>query len=358
MNTGIAMIDILPLWLWALVATLFGLTIGSFINVVIYRVPREQSIVFPRSACPNCGHMITAWENIPVFSYLVLGGKCRGCSNPISLVYPLVETLIAASFVLVFLKHASATEFSFLAVIADAVFISACIALVFIDYEHMILPNIITLPGTLAAFIVRLFIPNTVGPESTFFAAQFALIVLVMYALFWALGKWGRSNLFRLIMLTLLAVLIFIIVSLSFSAVDLYIDFQINFIFYWKENIEPHPSIVSLINGLIGALIGSGLLLMLREAYLTLRDKEAMGLGDVKMMLMVGAFLGWQLSVAVLVLASFLGTVVAIPLFLRKGREALSSKIPFGIFLGGAAVILTLYGDDIVGWYVQTMVYR
>src|SRR5262249_53874521 len=157
------------------------------------------------------------------------------------------------------------------------------------------------------------------------------------------------------IMLLLLGLLVFGVTAIVLRGIDLYIDFQINFILYWQDKILPHPSVVSLVNGIVGAIIGSGLLLMLREAYLVLRNKEAMGLGDVKMMLMVGGYLGWQLSIAVLVLASFLGTLIAIPLIMRRGRDALGSKIPFGIFLGGAAIILVIFGDEIIEWYVRTL---
>src|SRR5262249_28918403 len=153
-------------------------------------------------------------------SYLFLGGKCRGCAAPISMIYPMVEALTAATFVLIFFKHASTTDFSILTVAADALFVSACIALVFIDFEHMILPNVITLPGALAAFLLRIFIPNPVGPESTFFAVQFALIIISMYLLFWALGRWGGSNVFRVIMLLLLGLLVFGVTAIVLRGID------------------------------------------------------------------------------------------------------------------------------------------
>src|SRR5439155_14492707 len=158
----IAQAGFLPFWFWALVATLFGLTIGSFLNVVIYRLPLGRSVVTPRSACPNCGHQIGAIENIPVLSYLVLGGRCRGCRAKISFIYPFVEMLTATGFLLAVLKQASAPEFNFLQLIADSAFIAASIVLIFIDYEHMILPNIITLPGTIIVIVARFFIPNLV----------------------------------------------------------------------------------------------------------------------------------------------------------------------------------------------------
>jgi leader peptidase (prepilin peptidase) / N-methyltransferase len=357
-ETGIAEVDLLPFWFWAIFVSLFGLIIGSFLNVVIYRVPLEKSIVTPRSSCPNCGHQITALENIPVLSYLVLRGRCSGCHVQISPRYPFVEALTATCFLLVFWKQASLPNFSILHLIADAAFASACIALVFIDYDHMILPNSITLPGAVLAIVVRLFVPNLVSPEASFYAIQLAILILVMLGLFIALGNWGRSKIFSIALLVVLIGFIVTVGMLNVRLIDWYLNLQADFFIFWQDRISVYPTAVSFINGLLGAVIGAGVLLMLREAYFVLRKIEGMGLGDVKMMLLVGAYLGWQLAIATLVLASFLGTIIAMALFARKGREALHLKIPFGVFLGGAAIILLLFGNEILNWYIQLLIVR
>ncbi|MBL8149503.1 MAG: prepilin peptidase, partial [Blastocatellia bacterium] len=118
----------------------------------------------------------------------------------------------------------------------------------------------------------------------------------------------------------------------------------------------PRLWLISVVNGSLGAIIGAGLLLMLRQVYLVVRNIDGMGLGDVKMMLFVGMFLGWQLTIATLIFASLLGTLLAIVFIVRVGRDALQLKIPFGVFLGAAAIILVLFGQEILDWYIRNMV--
>ncbi|MEW6735740.1 MAG: prepilin peptidase [Acidobacteriota bacterium] len=356
MNTEILLVDMMPVWFWALATALFGLAIGSFLNVVICRVPEERSIVTPGSACPKCGHKITPLENIPILSYLMLRGRCRGCGKKISLIYPFIEALTAVGFLLAFWKQLQQPTFNIAEMIADMAFISANIALICIDFEHMILPNVITLPGSLVALVIRLFVPTQTSPEASFYATQFAIIILLMLALFACLRVWGSSNLFRVLLIVLLSGFIIALAWLNTRALDWYIDLQINFQIFWEERLANYPMIVSLINGLLGAIIGAGILVMLREAYFVFRNIEGMGLGDVKMMLMVGFYLGWQLTIGTLILASLLGTLLALVFLLRQGREALQVRIPFGVFLGIAAILLTLYGQPLLSWYVRLMV--
>src|SRR5215831_933742 len=136
-----------------------GAAIGSFLNVVIHRVPREQSIVFPNSACPKCHAAIKPYDNIPVLSYLILRGRCRNCSVHISGRYPAVEALTGVLFAAV----AWHDGLSF-ALVFDLVFVAAMLALIFIDAEHMILPNAITYPGIVFALLTRLILPYLAGP--------------------------------------------------------------------------------------------------------------------------------------------------------------------------------------------------
>ncbi|HVS22049.1 MAG TPA: prepilin peptidase, partial [Pyrinomonadaceae bacterium] len=254
----------------ALMAVL-GAMIGSFLNVVIHRLPREQSIVFPNSTCPKCRAQIKPYDNIPILSYLILRGRCRACGAPISARYPAVEALTALLFAAV-TWHDSLS----FALVFDLAFAASIVALVFIDAEHMILPNAITYPGILFALITRVAVPYLAG------ASHF-------------------DDLPRLLT--------------NFPA-----GYPI-----W---------IVSLAGAGLGALAGGGSLWLMGFIWEKLRGVEAMGFGDVKMMLMVGAFLGWRLTILTILIAVFTGSLVGIALMLRWGGRNLQMMLPFGIFLG------------------------
>ena len=244
-----------------LTAALFGLVIGSFLNVCIYRLPRDQSIVWPASRCTTCGREISWFENIPVLSYAILRGRCRTCGDRISLMYPLVEIVTAGVFVAV----AAAFGLSWLLPIR-LLFGCAMIVLLVIDLQHQILPNEITLPG--------------------------------------------------------------IVVGLAASLIA---DPG------WRD-------------ALIGALAGGGLLSLVAWGYERIRHQEGLGFGDVKMLAMIGAFLGWKLMLLTLVGASLLGSLTAGVLMLA-GRADSQSKLPLGTFLAIAAVPVSLVGNTVVNWY-------
>lgn len=242
-----------------------GLVFGSFFNVVIYRLPRGLNLSRPPSACPGCGVRIKPYDNIPVLSYLLLGGKCRACGRKISRVYPAVEALTALGFVLVYLNAGRALSLEFF---AGCLFTSALIVLGFIDAFHQILPNAIILPG---------------------------LVLALAYSFF-------RDDL----------------------------NFR---------------------GALLGAVVGAGFLLLVYGAYLLIRKKEGLGMGDVTMMLMVGAYLGWQRTLLVLILASFVGALVGIFLITRRGKD-LQFALPFGTFIAPAAFVAMLWGEGIVRAYL------
>src|SRR5262245_44793784 len=147
-------LNLVPPTVGYIIAGIFGAIIGSFLNVVIHRVPLEESIVFPNSRCPSCGAVIAFYDNIPILSYLILGGKCRKCKEHISFRYPAVELLTALMFVAVAWHDGMSVRLPF-----DLIFVSALLALVFIDAEHMILPNVITYPGIVFAVVARIAIP-------------------------------------------------------------------------------------------------------------------------------------------------------------------------------------------------------
>ncbi|TES85840.1 MAG: prepilin peptidase, partial [Candidatus Aminicenantes bacterium] len=211
----------------------FGLAWGSFLNVVIYRLPLRMSLSKPSSSCPHCNQKIKFYDNIPVLSFLLLRGKCRHCKGRISLRYPLVELLTAGSFLLLYSQY-SLSFFFF----ASCLFACALIALGFIDFYHQILPDEITLPGLLLALIYSLF----------------------------------RTDL-------------------------------------------------NLRQALIGAVAGAGFLLFIYVAYYLLRKQEGLGLGDVTMMLLIGAYLGWRQAFFTLILASFVGALVGIFFIFCKKKD-------------------------------------
>lgn len=267
-----------------------GAMIGSFLNVVIHRLPREQSIVFPNSTCPRCSARIKAYDNVPILSFLILRGQCRACSAPISPRYPAVEALTALLFAAVTWHD----RLSF-ALLFDLAFTASILALLFIDAEHMILPNAITYPGILFALITRAVIPYLAGPS-------------------------------------------------HFDDLPQLITF---FPPAW-----PVP-LVSLIGAAIGALAGGGSLWLMGFLWKKLRGVEAMGFGDVKMMFMVGAYLGWRLTILTILIGAFSGSLVGISLMLRRGSRNLQMLLPFGIFLGIGSIVSLLVGARIIAWYAS-----
>jgi leader peptidase (prepilin peptidase)/N-methyltransferase len=243
-----------------------GLVLGSFFNVVIYRLPRGLNLSHPPSACPGCGARIKPYDNVPVLSYLLLHGRCRRCRRPISAVYPAVEALTAIGFVLVYLNAGRALGGPFF---AGCLFTSALVVLGFVDYFHQVLPDAVTMPG---------------------------LVLALAYA--------------------------FVRDDLSFRG------------------------------ALLGAVLGSGFLLLVYGAYYLVRKKEGLGMGDVTMMLMVGAFLGPLRTLFVLILASFSGAIVGLYLVRRKGRDY-QFALPFGTFIAPAAFVAMLWGERIVRAYLS-----
>ena len=265
-----------------------GAIIGSFLNVVIHRIPREQSIVLPSSKCPECRAEIKPYDNIPIISYLILRGRCRSCGVRISPRYPAVEALTAVLFGAVTWHDGLSYALAF-----DLAFVAAMMALIFIDAEHMILPNVITYPGVLFALLTRLLLPYLVSPAHVDDLPQ-------LLAAFPKLPLWA----------------------------------------------------VSLMGAALGALIGGGSLWLMGFLWEKLRGIEAMGFGDVKMMLMVGAFLGWRLTLLTIMMGALSGSIAGIAVMIKRGRN-LQMMLPFGIFLGIGSIISLLFGARIIVWYAS-----
>ena len=281
-------LNLVPPAVGYVIAGVFGAIIGSFLNVVIHRVPLEESIVFPNSRCPACGGVIAFYDNIPVLSWVMLGAKCRRCKERISFRYPAVELLTAALFVGVAWHDGLNAALPF-----DLVFCSALLALVFIDAEHMILPNAITYPGIVFALVARVAIPYLTGTP------HFDDLPSLQHGALANMPIW----------------------------------------------------VVSLAGALIGALIGGGSLWLMGWTWEKLRGIEAMGLGDVKMMFMVGAYVGWRLTILTIFVGVLGGSVIGILLMARKGQRNMQMLLPFGVFLGLGAVAALLFGAPLVEWY-------
>lgn len=245
-----------------LVVGLLGLAVGSFLNVCIYRLPLEKSLLRPPSHCPSCKRGLRWFENVPVFGWIALGGRCRTCGTRISVEYPLVEALTAAVFLWAWWQFGWGWLF-----VSRVAFGCSLIVLFCIDLHHRILPNVITLPGIVIGFLF-----SFVNPPG------------------------------------------------------------------W-------------VSSLVGMIIGGLIPLVVAEAYLRIRGDEGLGMGDVKMLAMIGAFLGWQLTLLTLVLASFLGSAVGLGLIVIR-RGGMKSALPFGTFLAIAALVAASVGDQIVTWYL------
>jgi leader peptidase (prepilin peptidase) / N-methyltransferase len=269
-------------------ALIFGLVIGSFLNVCILRLPEGVSITKPRSRCFQCKQMIPWYDNIPILSYFLLGGRCRRCKKSISARYPLIEALNGVVAVLLYLKYGLGIEWAIY-----FIFSGALIVLAFIDLDHRILPDPITINGI------------WIGILASVYLAQPSPLV---------------ARLLRFI---------------GFEAAS--------------------PRVVALAASLLGMVVGGGLLWGVGEAYLRFRGIEGMGFGDVKMMAMVGAFLGAPLTLLTIMLGSLLGSIMGIA-FIRMASKSREYELPFGTFLSFAGIISVLYGQDMIRWYIERMI--
>ncbi|MGO9640749.1 MAG: prepilin peptidase [Candidatus Acidiferrales bacterium] len=271
----------------AAAAFLFGLVLGSFLNVCILRIPSGESIVLPPSHCPKCGAPIKPYDNIPVLSWLFLRGRCRKCHAPISWMYPAVELATGLLFL--------ACYFAFGATLTGAkwaLFAALMIVLVVTDVRERILPDKVTFPGLGFGIAISFFLPPVDGT-----------------------ALWLSNRLFA---------------------------------------FPPPLPVLSFADAALGVIAGGGLLWIVAEGYFRLRGHEGMGLGDVKMMAMAGAFLGLKRTLLTILLGSLLGSVLGLLFILifRKGRQY---ELPFGTFLGAAALLVVFFGTSILNWY-QSMV--
>ena len=262
-------------WLTA-VAALFGGILGSFLNVCVYRLPRDESVVRPRSRCPKCGRMIAWYDNVPVVSWLVLAGRCRNCKEPISPLYPLVEATIALVWAAAVARLGVTPE-----AFAAALFVTLLVGILLTDAQHFIIPDEFSLGGLGAGLALSLVTELGIARSALGAATGFALLGAVKFAGDFALKR-----------------------------------------------------------GWIGGA----------AATETLGQDEpvtAMGMGDVKMLAMIGAFLGWQGVLASVFLGALAGTLVYLPFVFRKTKPL----VPFGVYLAIGALVSLVLGERLLAWY-------
>lgn len=252
-----------PTTIFPVFALIFGMVVGSFLNVCICRMPKEESVVSPPSHCPLCGYQIRWYDNIPLLSYLLLRGRCRGCGTHISPQYPIVELLNGILTLLLFLRFGPTFAFA-----ALFLFCSALVVITFIDLEHQIIPDEISLSGIVVGFALSFFLR-------------------------------GHS---------------------------------------W-------------LNSLFGILLGGGSLLLVAWTYQRLTGKDGMGGGDIKLLAMMGAFLGWKAIPFIIFASSLVGSVVGITIMIMQKKDS-KLAIPFGPYLALGAVLYIFYGPALIRWYL------
>ena len=294
----------------AIAVFLFGLIFGSFLNVCIYRMPRGLSVVAPRSACPGCAKPIASYDNVPVLSWLILGGRCRGCKTPISPRYALVELLTALLWLGCYF------EFGLSFALAKwAVFAFLLLGLIFTDAETMLLPDLLTLPGLALGLIFAFFVPVND-----------------------------------------------LVSQLAPGMVNIPLSSDIT------------SRLLSFADASLGALAGAGFIYGVGEIYFRARGIEGMGFGDVKLMGMIGAFLGLKLTIFTIFAASIAGSLFGLStmfvVWMKRSRRyrAVRSdarhkawqsarlalryyQMPFGVFLGGMAMVALFFGNQFLHWY-------
>jgi leader peptidase (prepilin peptidase)/N-methyltransferase len=249
-----------------LIITILGLIVGSFLNVCIYRMPRDMNIIRPRSSCPSCGGLVRFYDNIPILSFLLLKGRCRDCGSPISIRYPIVEALNGIMYLFAYMRFG--LDYSLPIVLA---LLSSMVVITFIDLEFQIIPDQITLPGILIGLVASSFV--------------------------------------------------------------------------FPDPFEP-AQITGMINAVVGLFVGGGLFLAI-----AVLSKGGMGGGDIKMMAMVGAFMGWKGVLLTTLIGSVVGSAIGIGLMVFKGKDR-KTKIPFGPFLAFGAVVTLFGGALILDWYL------
>ena len=241
---------------------LLGLSFGSFMNVCIYRIPLKKSIISPPSTCPHCGERIKFYDNIPLLSYLLLSGRCRRCNHPVSWRYPIVEGLTGLLSLALFIRYGFSYQY-----ILAFLFAATLVTISFIDLDHKIIPDILSLPGIVAGLGVS-FLPGSP---------------------------------------------------------------------FWLDS-------------LIGAVAGGGTLFLVAFIYERITGREGMGGGDIKLLAMIGAWMGWRSLPLIVLISSLTGAVIG-SIFILFAGKGYRVRIPFGPFLSLGALFYLFFGSEFAKWY-------
>ncbi len=263
-------------WFFPFMAFVLGAIIGSFLNVVIHRYPREESLVFPGSRCPHCSTPIRPYDNVPILSYFWLLGRCRFCKTEISAQYLLIELANALFYLAIYLHTGPSIAF-----VLTATVVSMTIALIYIDLQIQILPDVIDLPGAIVGLVI-----GTLGLGAHYPGLRLSSSI-------------GES--------------------------------------------------------IVGMLFGAAILLTISTTYKLIRKVDGMGLGDVKMIAMIGAVVGWQPIFPLLLFASVTGSFVGV-IVAAKHEEGMMVAIPFGVFLGIGLLVVMFFGPTLWQWYLALLV--
>jgi leader peptidase (prepilin peptidase)/N-methyltransferase len=250
-------------WIILFFSFVLGTIVGSFLNVCIYRIPQDKSIVTPSSHCPRCKTPIRFYDNIPLVSFIILQGRCRKCHNPISLRYPLVEFIMGFFSLILLLRYGISIFY-----LIYFAFFSSLTLITFIDLSHRIIPDAISLPGIVIGVVVS-----------------------------------------------------------------------------WL-----HPQ-MSMVKSLIGILVGGGSLYLVAIIYELVTKREGMGVGDVKLLAMIGAFIGWQGVLFTIFCSSLIGSIVGVTMMLVTSADS-KYAVPFGPFLSLGAITYVLWGENLIAWYI------
>jgi leader peptidase (prepilin peptidase)/N-methyltransferase len=274
-------------------AFLVGIIIGSFLNVCIARLPAGESVVHPPSHCPRCKSAIKPYDNIPLLSYLLLRGRCRHCGLGIAWRYPGVEALTGVLYVAVVAWLGMSWWTG-----AALLFVAALVVVTFIDLDHQIIPDEISLPGIVIGFLAF----TALGPDP--------------------IDSWAAE----------------VLGTISGAR-------------WWQALL---PFLARAIDSLLGILLGGGTLWLVAALYERLRGIEGMGGGDIKLLAMIGAFLGWRAVLVTVMIGSLSGALVG-SVRIWLGRAGSQVPIPFGPFLALGALAALLFGDGLIDWYLGLM---
>lgn len=353
-----------PFHFWSVVFFVFGSIVGSFLNVCIYRMPRDLSVVNPPSHCPHCKYSIPFYLNIPLVTWLVLGGRCKNCSAPISARYFVVELITGLAFLGCWLMFGHASPW--IALVMCLVLAGLLVA-TFIDFEHFIIPDEITLGGACAGFMISFLLPSLHGATTVSEAvARSGLGIAVGAGIVYAVLRMGKL-LFGKQRLKLPPESRIIFSETALCLPDEEIPYEE--FFYRKSDAivftATHLELVDRSYPAAKVRLSPTELLIDEESFapesishmeatcseITV-PREAMGLGDVKFMAAIGAFLGWQGAVFSLMTSSLIGSAVGITLIAIRKREW-SSRMPYGPYIALAAVIWIFGGKQWVASLFQ-----